>query len=284
MRLNIIYKNEMKLTARSRHVLSMAVLYNILLAVILLLSLHFTRSLSLYQGTAPYSTMLFINFGLMSVTAVILALLMTPAASSSVSGERERQTMDILLSTRLTPAEIVIGKMLSSASSAMLLLISGIPVITVTLMYGGIGLPQIYQIILYLAFFIMLVSTGGVMCSCVFRTTTTATVAAYGLLLFCTAGTGILVVLTAIAFGAAAYGNAMSTPLIYTWLLNPAVTYTGIVCRHFAPSWSDWYREALTVLGAPGTLTLFWIPVSIVLQIAAGAVMLAVSIRKLGTR
>lgn len=284
MRMNIIYKNEMKLTARSRHVLSVAVLYNILLAVILLLCLHFTRNLSLYQGTAPYSSMLIINIGLMSVTAVMLALLMTPAASSSISGERERQTMDILLSTRLTPLEIVTGKLLSSASSALLLLISGIPVVTVTLMYGGIGLSEVYQIILYLAFFIILVSTGGVMCSCLMRTTTSATVASYILLLFFTAGTGILVVLTAVAVGAAGYRGDMGTPLIYTWLLNPAVTYTGIVCGHFDPVWSSWFEEALIVLGAPGTLSVLWIPVSILLQIAAIAVMLTVSVRKLASR
>ena len=278
MKLNIVYKNEMKLLARSRRILPCAMTCHVLLSAILLLSLRYIRNQAVYSGQPAYSFMLPLFLGLMSVTAVLLALLMTPSAGASIAGERERQTLDILLSTRLTSLEIVTGKLLSSASSALLLLVSGLPVMTVTMMYGGIGPVQFGQLFLYLVFFIILAAGAGVMCSCLYKTVTSATVASYGILLFFTAGTGLLVVLTAFASESAGADTQLAGFLIYSWLLNPAVTFTGIVCQQLQ---LELYDAALPALGAGYTLSRFWIPASIAVQACALILMTAVSARRL---
>ncbi len=47
----------------------------------------------------------------------------------SISGERGRQTLELLLSTQATPLQIVTGKLFSSLSHAALLIVSSFPII-----------------------------------------------------------------------------------------------------------------------------------------------------------
>ena len=56
-----------------------------------------------------------------------LLFVVTPAfTANTVSGERERQTLDVLLTTRMTPQEIVFGKFLSVITLEILLILSTI--------------------------------------------------------------------------------------------------------------------------------------------------------------
>jgi len=277
---NIVCKNEIKLIARSKRMFIIMAIYNIILAVIAMLVLFYVRNITLSSGLSPYRYMMPLNIGLMSITAVLLALFITPAAGGSVAGERERQTLDILLSSRLTPAQIVTGKMMSSACSAFILLISGVPVITVTLVYGGIGLAEIYQSVLYVAFFVLLIAAVGVFCSCTFKTTTSANVASYGIILFLTLGTAILVVLSAFAVNAVSPDNSSYYvgPMILFWLLNPAVTFTGLTFRQLNYTW---FNYMLATFGVPDVIISFWSILSIILQTVFICIMILFSIRNL---
>ena len=90
----------------------------------------------------------------LTIEVVLLCLFVPSAAGGSIAGERERQTLDILLSSRMTVREIVTGKLLSCISMAMLLVVTSIPILAVTSMYGGMQLGLLYQSAAYVGFFI----------------------------------------------------------------------------------------------------------------------------------
>jgi ABC-type transport system involved in multi-copper enzyme maturation permease subunit len=66
-------------------------------------------------------------------------LLLTPAAvAGAVAGERQRGTLDLLLTSRLSAAEIVLGKLVSRGLFLLGLLLTGLPVLALTLLFGGV--------------------------------------------------------------------------------------------------------------------------------------------------
>lgn len=80
----------------------------------------------------------------------MLALLMTgvvmivPGLTAlSIVGERERQTFHLLQVTQLSPLQIVLGKLWSSMSYFLLLLVSVAPVAAMPLLFGGVRLTDV---------------------------------------------------------------------------------------------------------------------------------------------
>ena len=74
----------------------------------------------------------------------VLIILIAPAmTSASVAGERERQTLDLLLVTNTGSFRIVMGKVMESFAVLALLILCGLPVMSLCLLTGGITLGQI---------------------------------------------------------------------------------------------------------------------------------------------
>lgn len=201
MRMNPVYKNELKMSARSMQLPVLAVIFNSILSVVALIALYGIRQNYINSGGNPYHSMMILYVVVLTIEVVLLCLFVPSAAGGSIAGERERQTLDILLSSRMTVREIVTGKLLSCISMAMLLVVTSIPILAVTSMYGGMQLGLLYQSAAYVGFFILFAGSIGVFCSCRFKKTTYASISAYGLLIVLTIGTGLLVLLLNMVFG-----------------------------------------------------------------------------------
>ena len=110
----------------------------------------------------------------------ILLILIAPAMTSgSIAGERERQTLDLLLVTNTQSFRIVIGKMLESFVLLSLLILCGLPVMCLCLLTGGISAWQILAgegFLLAVAFACVSV---GVFCSSLSRSTVLSGVVTY---------------------------------------------------------------------------------------------------------
>ena len=195
MRMNPVYKNELKMSARSMQLPVLAVIFNSILSVVALIALYGIRQNYINSGGNPYHSMMILYVVVLTIEVVLLCLFVPSAAGGSIAGERERQTLDILLSSRMTVREIVTGKLLSCISMAVLLVVTSIPILAVTSMYGGMQLGLLYQSAEYVGFFILFAGSIGVFCSCRFKKTTYASISAYGLLIVLTIGTGLLVLL-----------------------------------------------------------------------------------------
>lgn len=290
MHMNPVYKNELKMSARSMQIPVLAVIFNSILSVVTLSVLYSIRQGYIRNGSEPYSSMMLLYVVVLTIEVVLLCLFVPSAAGGSIAGERERQTLDILLSSRMSVGEIVMGKLLSCISTAVLLVFTSVPILAVTSMYGGMQLSVLYQSAAYVGFFILFIGSIGVFCSCRFKKTTYASISAYGVIIALTIGTGLLVVLLNMAVGGF-YGNYFITSstselsyayssmvdtassasashpvagIIYLWLLNPAVTYVLIVFHQIGEM--SLVENFLHELGAADVVVSYWLFISLIFQ------------------
>ena len=99
--------------------------------------------------------------------------------AGSIAGERERQTLDMLLVTNTGSLRIVAGKLLESLGYVALLLVAALPTMCLTLITGGVTLADVLTGALFLLVTAFAALSVGVFASAVFRRTVTATVMAY---------------------------------------------------------------------------------------------------------
>src|SRR5207302_2770527 len=110
-----------------------------------------------------------------------LIAFVTPALTAgAISGERERQTIDLLFVTRIPPFSIVWGKLIASMSFVLLLLLLSVPIFSLVFLFGGIELDQLAAAFLVTAVSALTLGIIGIACSTAFRRTLPATVSAYG--------------------------------------------------------------------------------------------------------
>ncbi|HTL27575.1 MAG TPA: ABC transporter permease subunit [Tepidisphaeraceae bacterium] len=83
-------------------------------------------------------------FRLMSYFQLWLVALLAPIfTAGAITQEKDSQTYDILLATPLTNGQIVLGSLLSRLFFVIALLISGIPIFSVTQIFGGVAIGSI---------------------------------------------------------------------------------------------------------------------------------------------
>lgn len=89
--------------------------------------------MSLFQVLAP----------LQLAVAVFFAALLT---ASAVAQEKDRRTLDLLLLTKLSNSELVLGKLLASLLNVLMLLATALPVFMVCALFGGVSFAQIGRV------------------------------------------------------------------------------------------------------------------------------------------
>ncbi|HEY2760826.1 MAG TPA: hypothetical protein VGI75_08785, partial [Pirellulales bacterium] len=86
-------------------------------------------------------------FQFLSALQLILAVFFSAlAAASAVAQEKDRRTLILLLLTNLSNSELVLGKLLASLLSVLMLLAAGLPFFMLTMLFGGFSLPQILRV------------------------------------------------------------------------------------------------------------------------------------------
>lgn len=88
-----------------------------------------------------------ILFRALVLTQLVMMLFFAPIASAtSVAHEKDRRTFLLLLMTDLTNWEIILGKLGASLLLITVLLAGGLPVLAISLFFGGISPSQLIQI------------------------------------------------------------------------------------------------------------------------------------------
>lgn len=122
----------------------------------------------------------------------LLAFVVPGLTAGAISGERERQTLNVLLTTDLSPLSIITSKLISACSFTALLLFATMPLYSLVFMYGGMAPSQIMGVIGFFLISMFLFAAIGVACSTYFKRTGVSTVTTYGIVFFLVAGTGFL--------------------------------------------------------------------------------------------
>ncbi len=268
MQMNPVFKKELKLSVRSARLPAVMLVYNSVLAFISLLIFYTIIGNAQWSGLMDFTSVILLYIVVISIEGVLLAFIIPALTANSISGERERQTLDILLTTRLTPFGIISGKLMSSVSMIVLLVISSLPVISIVFIFGGISLGEILYIVIYLIFAAIFFGTIGITCSAVFKKTPSATVAAYGIVLGLCAGTALLVL--AFSFIGLSSGMAdkeMIGLAALILLFNPGMTIVAVLIRQMADASIArlLFYEALDI---PRFFSEHWIIISILAQLA----------------
>jgi ABC-type transport system involved in multi-copper enzyme maturation permease subunit len=173
-------------------------------------------------------------FGTLAAVGVVLLAFITPALTAgAVSGERERQTLDLLLVTRGSPFGLIAGKLLAAELYVLYLLLAASPAFAVVYLFGGIP-PRYLLVVLAVAVATALTFTSlGLLLSTLTRRTLLATVLTYLLALLLALGFPLIWGVSGQAFQALDLGRLQSvtasTPRVVlaplAWIyLSPSIT------------------------------------------------------------
>lgn len=171
--LNPVFRKDMRVLFRNIKVYIGLTIY-LLILVFITNSILKMINLNSYNGFNPeyvmgaYLTML--GFQMLVITFVIPAF-----TSSSISGERERQTLDFMLITRMKTFDIVLGKLMSSIMLVCLMIVASMPVYAVIFYYGGVSVINFLFNTVFLIIYSAFIGSIAVFFSTIFKKTAAAT-------------------------------------------------------------------------------------------------------------
>jgi ABC-2 type transport system permease protein len=132
-------------------------------------------------------------FTLLSIFQLILVCFIAPAfTAGQISLEREKQTLDLLISTPMRPAAIVIGKLAAALAFVVLMIVAAIPITAIVLMYGGASVEDIVRQQVVLLATALVLGAIGLFYSALIKRTQAATVLTYITVLAMIIGTTML--------------------------------------------------------------------------------------------
>ena len=200
--------------------------------VTLLYVVYAASTSSVYSGTSGQLIGKFV-FGAVVGIELLLVCFIAPAfTAGAISGERERQTYDLLRTTLLPARALVLGKLASALSYILLLLLAAFPLQSLAFLLGGVAPQEVLIASLLLVATAFLFGTSGIFFSSLMRRTLGSTVLTYAFALMATLGLPLILValvpLSSIVFNNAAPGPALETALIVVFGLliatNPIAT------------------------------------------------------------
>lgn len=233
--MNPVYKRETMVSARSFRLALILLVFNGILALVALLNMYSTLIQVRLTAEIQYSSFLDLYVFVAVLEFIMLIFIMPAITAGSISGERERQTLDLMLTTNMSPTQIVLGKMAASLSTMFLMIVSSFPILAMVFVYGGVTLHDIALLLLCYVAAALFIGSLGVCCSAVFQKSTLSTVVSYGLMGLVVIGTyglnqfalymnrvnaGSLLASTGQSAGLVTSGN-----FLYLLLMNPTSTF-----------------------------------------------------------
>lgn len=167
-------------------------------------------------------------FMMLSFLQLTLIFFITPGLTAGViSSERERQTLNIMLTTSQSSASIILSKLVSSLSFLLLLIVACLPLYCIVFLFGGISPSQVVYMLGFYIFTMFVFGSIGVMFSTLIRKTIVSMVTTYGVALFLTGGTGFMLII-----GMSFFYGQQSTTNVIPYLLamtNPVASFLMIM-------------------------------------------------------
>lgn len=169
-------------TARRGRYVLVRFLYASLLAAVLFWVFHvwsggFSRGTVSPEELARFVENFFAQF---MAVQFGLAVLLTPAyTAAAVSDEKERRTLEFLLATDLSSREIVLGKLAARLANVLLLVITGLPVLSLVQLLGGVDPNLIVAGFVVLVVSVVSLAALSILVSVYARTSRRAVVGSY---------------------------------------------------------------------------------------------------------
>ncbi|MCM2979762.1 ABC transporter permease [Niallia circulans] len=233
--MNPVLNKELKLRFRSGKTFVGILFYLLALTLLMVALMYVLRTSSPNGFFKPQESRLM--FMLLAFVQLGLVLFITPGLTGGViSSERERQTLSILLTTTQSSFTIILGKLLSSISYLVLLILASLPIYSFVFLYGGISPTQLTQVFFFSLFTMLVIGSFGVLFSTLIRKTIVSMVTTYSVALFIVAGTAVIsLILFQIANIHASATPAKVPSVYFSAMFNPGIVLADI----FEPTVSE---------------------------------------------
>ncbi len=163
--------------SRAFVVLTVYVALMSLFTVILYLIYTASSSFSLSASGGVIGKLIF--GGVLAVELFLVCFIAPAFTASAISGERERQTFNLLRTTLLSAYRVVIGKLISALAYVVLLLLVAVPLQSLAFLMGGITMAEVLLSVELLLVTSLGYSVVGIFFSAVTKRTLTASVLTY---------------------------------------------------------------------------------------------------------
>ncbi len=211
---NPVTVKELRGRMRGRRAFAVLTLYLLILSgVLAVVYLAYSADVSGPGATAARTAGKGLFAAVLAVQVFLVAFIGPAFTAGAISGERERQTFDLLRTTLLSAESFVLGKLISALSYVFLLVLVSIPLQSIAFLLGGLSLAElvISQVLVLVA--AVAYALYGLWCSAAMRTTLAATVTTFAGMLFITFGTPMLAGMAAV-LGSTLSGTWLSGPLV----------------------------------------------------------------------
>lgn len=187
MRQNPIFRRDELLLNRGYMLTALLIVVNAVFSVLVLINLYALSLRAMETGEIRYRAFLELYYALAAAELLLLLLLGPALTAPALTGERERRALPLLLTTLLTPADLVLGKFFSALSALGTLGASTLPLLLTGFVYGGIGSGELFLFLLLYLLTAVFSAAAGMLFSALCRSTAAAMLGSYSLV-FVTAG------------------------------------------------------------------------------------------------
>lgn len=162
----------------------------------------------------------------LGVQAFLVVFIGPAFTVGSVTGEKERQTYDLLRTTLLSPSDFVRGKLISALSYIFLLILTAVPLQGIAFLLGGVSPIEIFIAELLILVSAVAFAMIGLYFSSAMRSTLAASVATFG---------GAMMLSFGIPAGVILFGTILGSILFTTsnWLTEILLAYGGLALASF---------------------------------------------------
>lgn len=241
MQLNPIIKRDVRVQSRSMKICWGVFAYELILALVFFIAMMIIKEESQYSTGNIYSTLTLLYPVLAVTQLIILALIVPVRTASAISGEKERQTFDIMMTTSMTPFSIIMGKVLTAIVQSMFFVVASMPIMALSFVVGGMSWGYLFWFIAVAVLMSFFAASIGILCSSLCKRTVSAVIMAYGFYLIFFVVTALPLLLAEyVSYSSFYYNMTYKTgSIVYSYeenfylflLLNPIMYLTEFFVR-----------------------------------------------------
>jgi ABC-type transport system involved in multi-copper enzyme maturation permease subunit len=231
---------ELRGRMRGRRAFVILTIYLLLLAgFALMVETLIERSYTSNFGQSAAFASAAIGQGIFAALLMLMTLQVVFLAPSSTAGaislEREKQTLELLVTTPIPSVAIVVGKLLSALVYLFLLIAASIPLMAVVFVFGGVAPEDVLRGYIVLLATAIGLGSFGIFCSSVVKRTTAATAISIFGVLAVTIGTVFVLIFWTAMGTFDNNGNRVGglfgrpAPAIIAYL-NPFIAQADVMC------------------------------------------------------
>ncbi len=279
MRMNPIVKKDIKVQARSMRISWGIFVYVAIMALVFFFCMFVIQQNNIYSNSNIYSDIIDLYPTLGVTQLIILGVVVPVRTASAISGEKERQTFDIMMTTSMTPFSIVMGKVMTAIMQGLFYVLAGMPIMALAFVIGGLSWSYLFWFFAIAVLVSFFSASIGIFCSSVCKRSISAVIMSYGFYMVFFALTAIPYLIVQL-IGVTGIGNTLAC---WLYLINPAI---------FLSEFFSWVMSGDSVIyyvmtpGMQGGLTMpvihhMWIILSAVMFVAISFLFLGIAAKRI---